>query len=371
MHTGLVWHDDFAKYDSGMLGVLEQPHPLFEPLPTIDTPLPKRRMKSLLDACGMTSKLTPITPRMAKRSELLRAHQSDYLDRLAEMSAGKGGNGGDGAPFGPGDFDIAQLSAGGCLAAVDEVMSGRVRNAYALVHPPGHHARPSVGTGFCLLANGPLAALHAKEVWGVDKVAIVDWDVHHGNSAQEIFWTDPSVLAISLHQADCFPPASGNVGEIGGGAGENYTINIPLPPGSGEPAYRASMEQVVLPALRAFRPGLILVASGFDAGFFDPLGRMCLTSSSFAWMMAAIVGVADDLCGGRVVVTQEGGYDPSSVPFHGLATIEALSGQAAGIDNPFAIGPVVAEIRVHEVAAVVEAAQIFKRIQAQWGDHDA
>lgn len=369
MRTGLVWHDDFGKYDSGMLGVLELPHPFFEPLPTIDTPLPKRRMKSLLDACGMASKLTHIEPRLAERSELLRAHEADYLDNLEAMSARSGGNGGDGAPFGPGDFDIARLSAGGCMAAVDKVMSGEVRSAYALVHPPGHHARPSVGTGFCLLANGPLAALHAREVWGVSKIAIVDWDVHHGNSAQEIFWTDPSVLAISIHQADCFPPASGNIDEIGSGAGEGFNLNIPLPPGSGEPAYRAAIEQVVLPALRAFRPELILVASGFDAGLFDPLGRMCLTSNSFAWMMTSLVAVADELCDGRVVVTQEGGYDASSVPFHGLATIEALSGESSGIDNPFRSAPDLGEMREHEAAAVDDAAKAFSAIRERWENH--
>ena len=364
--TGLVWNDAYAEYDSGMIGVLEQPHPLFEPLPTIDHPLPKRRMKTLLDRTGMTDRLTSIAPRPATRDELLRAHDAAYLDLLARMSAAGGGNGGDGAPFGPGDLDIAMLAAGGCLAAVDAVMTGAVENAYALVHPPGHHARPALGSGFCLLANGPLAALHARARHGLTRIAIVDWDVHHGNAAQEIFWVDPGVLAISLHQADCYPPESGRIEDTGAGAGAHHNINIPLPPGSGEPAYRAAMDRIVLPALRAYRPELILVACGYDAGYFDPLGRMCLNSGSFAWMMAEIVIVAREVCAGRVVVTQEGGYDPSSVPFHGLATIEALSGLSAGIDNPFASGPAPDSIAPHEADAVAAAERVFSTIHPHW-----
>lgn len=366
MTTGLVWHDDYAVHDSGMQGMLERPHPYLEPLPTIDHPLPKRRMKNLLDRTGLTAQLHAIAPRPATREELLRVHTSGYLDRLAEMSMAQGGDGGQGTPFGPGGFDTASLAAGGVLAAIDAVMTGRVGNAYALIHPPGHHARPAEGIGFCLLANGALGALHAQRVHGAERVAIVDWDVHHGNSAQEVFWEDPSVLAVSLHQADWYPPASGPAEEIGGGAGEGFTLNIPLPPGSGEAAYRSAMERIALPALRAFRPDLILVASGYDAGLVDPLGRMRLNSHSFAWMMAAVRELAEEVCEGRIVVMQEGGYDPTSVPFHGLATIEALSGLSAGIDNPFAFEVTGDSVRPHEEEAIAEAERIFLDYSKHW-----
>ncbi len=334
MKTGLVWDEAFGRYDSGMQGVMEAPHPFFEPLPTIDRPLPKVRLKSLLDRTGMTERLVGISARAATRAELERVHTSEYVGRIAELSAGAGGDGGDCAPFGPGGYEIAALAAGGVLAAVDAVMAGSVDNAFALVHPPGHHALPHMGVGFCIFANGPLAALHARARWGVRRIAILDWDVHFGNAAQEIFWRDPDVLSISLHQADCYP-AGGTAQETGADAGKGFTLNVPIPAGAGEPAYADAMSRVALPALRLFRPDLILVACGFDAGVFDPLGRMRLNAGSFGRMMASVRSLADEICGGRLVVTQEGGYDASSVPFHGLATIEALSGVSAGIDNPF------------------------------------
>lgn len=355
MRTGFVWHNDYAEYDSGMLGILERPHPSFEPLRTVDHPLPKLRMRNLIRSSGLERQLQAIAPVPAMVDTLALCHDAAYIERIARMSAAGGGDGGVGAPFGPGDYDIACLSAGGVIAAVDAVMTGQVDNAYALVHPPGHHARRDSGMGYCLLANGPLAAMHARSRHGLERVAIVDWDVHHGNAAQEIFWNDPGVLAISIHQAQSYPH-SGSVSEIGEDEGLGYTLNIPLPAGAGEPAYMAALSEVVLPALEAYRPELILVSCGFDAGLCDPLGRMRLNAGSFARMTHAICTAARELCAGRIVFAQEGGYDPSSVPFFGLATIEALAKINTGIENPFMLpAPVAEALRSDERAAIDQA----------------
>ena len=368
MRTGLVWHDDYLRHDSGMQGALEVPHPFFDPLPTIDTPLAKKRFKDLLDRTGMTDRLTPVPPRPATRDELLRCHAARYLDRIARESATGGGEGGMATPFGQDSYAIAALAAGGVIAAVDAVMAGSVDNCFALVHPPGHHARVDEGVGFCLFANGPIAAQHARATYGLKRIAIVDWDVHHGNAAQEMFWRDRGILALSIHQADCYPVGSGGCDEIGEGDGEGYTLNIPLPPGSGEEAYGAAMDRVVVPALYGYRPELILVACGFDAGMLDPLGRMRLNSGSFGRMTTAIIKAAAAICQGRVVFAQEGGYDASSVPFHGLATVEALCGASAAIDNPFAYpAPIEPDALGGDERAAIERAETnFRTVSARW-----
>lgn len=366
--TGFVWHDDYARYASGMLGILERPHPAFEPLVTVDHPLPKSRMKNLIASTGLENHLQPIAPLAATREMLALCHDPAYVDRIVRMSAAEGGDGGVGAPFAHGGYEIAALSAGGVVAAVDAVMTGQVDNAYALVHPPGHHARPDSGMGYCLFANAPIAAMHARKRYGLRRVAILDWDVHHGNAAQEIFWRDPAVLAVSIHQAEAYPH-SGAVHEIGDGNGLGYTLNVPLPAGAGEPAYLATMEEVVLPALYAYRPELILVSCGFDAGLCDPLGRMRLNAGSFSRLTSAICVAARELCEGKIVFAQEGGYDPSSVPFFGLATIETLSGISTGIDNPFSLPLSAAEpLRADERTAIDDARATMRSAIRRYGD---
>jgi acetoin utilization deacetylase AcuC-like enzyme len=211
------------------------------------------------------------------------------------------------------------------------VLAGDVSNAYVLSRPPGHHAEPDAAKGFCLFNNVALAARHAQAAHGVERVAIVDWDVHHGNGAQWGFYEDPSVLTVSLHQEGVFPPDSGGAEERGVG-----NVNVPLPAGCGRDAYMYAFEQVVVPALRAHAPDLVLVACGFDAGRFDPMGRMMLDSADFAELTRRTLALADELCGGRVVMTHEGGYHPGVVPFCGLATLEALASVRTPVEDPFA-----------------------------------
>jgi acetoin utilization deacetylase AcuC-like enzyme len=357
--TGFVWHERYAWHDTGR-GV--GPFPAggwLEPDLFVENADTKRRIRHLLDASGLLADLVALPPRPATREEVERVHGSAYLDGLVAGSAGLGGDGGDGiTPYGPGSYDIALLAAGGVIGAVDAVLDGRVESAFALVRPPGHHATPDLGMGFCLINNVAVAARHARDARGLGRVAIVDWDVHHGNGTQAAFYEDPTVLTVSVHQDGCFPPGSGPVGERGAGDGEGANLNVPLPPGCGTAAYVEAFERVVVPALRAFAPDLVLVASGLDAAGMDPLGRMLLHSESYRRLAGLVVGAAQELCGGRVVVAHEGGYSNAMAPFCALAVVETLAGRRTEVEDPF-VGLVAGmggeELADHQRAAVDRA----------------
>ena len=366
MTTGLVWHERMMWHDTGS-GASELPAGgWLEPHVHVESPDTKRRLKNLLDATGLTDGLTAIRPRPATVEELCRVHGRAHVDRVATLSAGHGGDAGEEAPFGHGSYEIALLAAGGVIGAVDAVLQGAVGNAYALVRPPGHHAVPEQGMGFCLFANVAVAVRHAQAARGVGRVAVVDWDVHHGNGTQAAFWDDPSVLAISLHQDGLYPERSGGLAERGGGAGLGATLNVPLPAGSGRGAYLAALDRVVVPALERFRPELIVIACGYDAGALDPLGRMLLSAAAFGEMTAKLLDAAARLCDGRLVAAHEGGYSAGHVPFCGLAVIEALSGLSAGIEDPFAyLGQVPGqELQPHQHEAVEAAARLVDGVPA-------
>jgi acetoin utilization deacetylase AcuC-like enzyme len=330
MATGFIWHERYLWHNTGRQtgpfgsdasGWLE---PDVRHRENADG---KRRIRSLLEVTGLLDQLVRVDPRPATVEEVCRVHVPEYVERIREASAAFGGDGGDGAtPFGTGSFEVALLSAGGVMAAVDAVLDGTVANAFALVRPPGHHALPDTGMGFCLFGNAAIAARHALAARGLDRVAIVDWDVHHGNGTQVAFYDDPAVLTISLHQDSNFPPGSGTIEENGEGAGAGYNLNVPLPPGCGTGAYAHAFETVVVPALDAFGPDLIIVASGLDASAMDPLGRMMMTPRGYGELTQVMLDAADRLCGGRLVVEHEGGYSEELVPFCALAIVERLSG---------------------------------------------
>jgi len=324
-----MWHDTGSGTSELPSGGWLEPHVHAE------SPDTKRRLKNLLDASGLTEQLVALAPRPATIDELCRVHGPEYVERIQVLSAGRGGEAGSEAPFGSGSFEIAALAAGGTITAVDAVLDGRVDNAYALVRPPGHHALPDLGMGFCIFANVAVAVRHAQAVRGLGRVAVVDWDVHHGNGTQAAFWKEGSVLAISLHQDGLYPAESGSVDETGVGAGAGATLNIPLPAGSGRDAYLSAVDRIVVPALERFRPELIVVACGFDGGALDPLGRMLLAAAAFGELTERLLTAAGRICEGRLVLSHEGGYSAGHVPFCGLATIESLSGLSAGIEDPF------------------------------------
>ncbi len=334
--TGFVWDERCMWHDTGRAFGPSWPYGWHQPADVLESPESKRRLRNLLDASGMLERLVPLRPRPATEAELLRFHVPEYVARIRAESAAAGGDGGDGmSPFGRGSYDIALLAAGGAIVAVDAVLDGDVDNAYALVRPPGHHAERDAGKGFCLFGNTALAAMHAREARGVERVAIVDWDVHHGNGTQQAFWEDPTVLAISIHQDRKFPAGSGSLDESGVGAGAGTTLNVPLPAGCGDGAYAAVFERVVVPALGRFAPDLILVACGLDANAFDPLARMSCTSNAYRAMTRAVMDVADVCCDGRLAVIHEGGYSVEYVPYCGLAVIETLHGARSDATDPF------------------------------------
>lgn len=334
MDTGLVWHELFIWHSTGRHAGIYKPGLTIQPGTPFEEAETKRRFKNLLDVSGITDALLHIRPRALRRDELERVHTAAYLDEFEAMSNAAGGAFSANTPFGAGSYEIAALSAGGVIEAVDAVMRGDVKNAYALVRPPGHHALADTAMGFCLLANGSLAAKHAIATHGLERVAIVDWDVHHGNGAQEIFWESPQVLTVSIHQQGNYPSNVGAAEERGLGAGAGYNLNIPMLPGSGHGAYLEAMDTLIVPALRAFAPQLIIVSCGFDAGAYDPLGRMMLHSDSFRELTQRVMEVADSACEGKLVMCHEGGYEQNTVPYMGLAVIETLSGIRTGISDP-------------------------------------
>lgn len=299
-----------------------------------ETPETKRRFKALLDVSGMTAHLAVSSAPPATREDLLRVHPAAYLDGLKAASDAGGGDAGEGAPFGRGSYEIAALSAGLAKAAVRAVLDGQVANAYALTRPPGHHCLPDKGMGFCLLANIAIALEAARAAQPGLRVAVLDWDVHHGNGTQAVYYGRADTLTISMHQRGCYPAHSGRAEERGAGEGLGANLNVELIPGMGHQSYLDAMELLVAPAIRAFKPDLIVVACGLDANAFDPLARMQAHSGTFRAMAQQVLALAAELCAGRVVAIHEGGYSEAVVPFCGLAVVEELAGRRSGVDDP-------------------------------------
>ena len=300
-----------------------------------ESPDTKRRIVSLVQVSGLAEQLDVRSAPMASEEDLLRIHPQSYLEQFKAASDAGGGELGPYAPFGPGSYEIAKLSAGLAKAAVDQVLSGTYRNAYAMSRPPGHHCLANEPMGFCLLANIPIAIEAARHKHGIQRIAVLDWDVHHGNGTQSIFYERDDVLTISLHQEGCFPPGYSGAEDRGAGQGLGYNINVPLIPGGGHDAYMHAMDRIVTPAIDRFRPEMIIVASGFDANLVDPLARMLLHSDSFRELTHRAMELADRHCNGRLAVVHEGGYAESAVPFCGQAVLETLAGVRTEVQDPF------------------------------------
>ncbi|EED34384.1 histone deacetylase superfamily protein [Luminiphilus syltensis NOR5-1B] len=333
--TGFVWHELYMWHNTDGHTLFLPSGIALEPYRHVENPDAKRRVKNLLDASGLSAQLKSIVPRKASFEDLTRAHTSKHVTDVKVKNEQGARDAGNLAPLGQGSYEIACLSAGGLLTALDAIKSGDIKNAYALVRPPGHHAEADLSMGFCIFNNGAVAARYAQSVLGYKKIAIIDWDVHHGNGTQAIFWDDPSVLTVSLHQDRCFPPDSGYIQDNGGGAGAGFNLNVPLPPGSGRGAYLSALERVALPAIERFKPDLIFVACGYDAGAFDPMARQMLSSDTFGEMTALVKGTASRLCEGRMLLYHEGGYHAETVPYFALRVIEELADIRTNIEDPF------------------------------------
>lgn len=339
MATGFFWDERCFWHGGGNYAQNLPVGGLVQPMASgglPEGPETKRRLKNLIDVTGLSAELSVQGAEPATTEDLLRVHPKSYLREFRDLSDQGGGELGLRAPFGAGGYDIAAVSAGLAKAAVAAVARGDLQNAYALSRPPGHHCLPEWPNGFCLLANIPIAIESAKAHGIVNRVAVIDWDVHHGNGTEAIYYDRDDVLTISLHQENNYPLDTGDAQDRGTGKGLGYNINIPLPPGTGHANYIEAMEKIVLPALHAYQPDMIIVACGYDAALIDPLSRMMATAETFQIMTQQLMEAADKLCGGRLVLVHEGGYSEIYVPFCGHTVLQTLSGSDISAPDPLA-----------------------------------
>jgi len=278
-----------------------------------------------LEKTGLKEQLALIKPRPATIDEIALVHQRDYIREVENTALSGGGWLDPDTVMSSSSYEAAIYAAGGLIRAVEAVMGGEVGSAFGLVRPPGHHATSRQGMGFCLFNNIAIATRYALEKYNLERILIVDFDVHHGNGTQDTFYDEPRVMYISTHQYP-FYPGTGSVEETGSGAAKGTNVNIPLPSGCGDEEYLEVYEQVIVPLARRFSPQLILVSAGYDPHWADPLASMEVSTSGFERMAGIIKSLADEHCGGRVVLTLEGGYNLDALAASVKATFDALLG---------------------------------------------
>jgi acetoin utilization deacetylase AcuC-like enzyme len=344
--TGFVYDERCELHDNGSMipegvaqGWLDVPH--------AENAERLRRTYRVFERSGVLDALVRVPAREATSEELELVHPASHVEKI--RAASQRGSlewvGPEARVSGGGSWTAAVLAAGGLLEAIDRVVAGELDNAFVCCRPPGHHASAEQAMGFCLFNSIAVAARYLQSRHGLRRIAIVDWDVHHGNGTQEIFYGDPSVLFVSLHQDDLYPKGLGALEQRGAGEGEGATVNIPLPAGTGDDGYRYAFEQVVAPVVERFRPDFILVSAGQDAAATDPHGRMSVTTEGFRSLTRETRRLAEGLCDGRLVALLEGGYSLDHLPLCNLALVEALAGLAPSwesdpieIDVPVRLG---------------------------------
>jgi acetoin utilization deacetylase AcuC-like enzyme len=310
--TGLVTSDAYTAHLTG------EGHP--------ESPDRVRAIVAKLEAEGLSDRAVAVPPRPATDEELLRCHTADYLQTVRDdLAAGSDALSTGDTAISARSLETARLAAGGVLAAVDAVMTGKVANAFAVVRPPGHHATPTKGMGFCLFNNVACAARHAQAVHGAKRVLIADWDVHHGNGTQDIFSSDGRVLFFDTHQSPLYP-GTGSRDETGVGPGQGLIMNRPFAAGAGRKEIVGAFRDDLVPAADAFQPDLVLVSAGFDSRIDDPLGGFRLTDEDFADLTGIMKEIAAKHCGGRLVSTLEGGYALDGLAAAAAAHVRALVG---------------------------------------------
>lgn len=308
--TGLVYHPAYLDHDMGA-GHPESPNRL-------------RAIIQQLERSGTAERVKKIEPRKAEDEWIIQIHSPSYVAALNKHQPTSGRFSLDpDTSMSPGSLTAAYLAAGGALSAVDAIMRGDVEHAFCAVRPPGHHAEAGHAMGFCLFNNVAIAARYVQREYGLSRVLIVDWDVHHGNGTQHSFEQDPSILFFSTHQ---FPhyPGTGRATERGTGAGEGFTINVPMSAGDGNEEYHAMFLNVLLPAADAFKPDFVIVSAGFDAHRDDPLASMGLTESGYSDLTGLVAGIAKRHAKGRLLSALEGGYNLSALSASVDAHLKAL-----------------------------------------------
>jgi acetoin utilization deacetylase AcuC-like enzyme len=369
--TGYVWLERYGWHDTGTFAGFVAPNQYVQPYQHFESAESKVRLASLIEVSGLGAALRRLDVQPVSDIDVKQVHDELYIDWLKrESEQPRGGLLPEaGSPFSNGAYEIAKLAAGGTYAAIEAVLRGQVDNAYALVRPPGHHAESSGGMGFCLISNIAVATQKARRHYGLGRVAVVDWDVHHGNGTQEIFYEDRETLTISIHQDQLYPVNTGFRSEAGAGAGVGANLNIPLPAGCGTETYLAVMDRVVIPALDRFKPELIVVACGFDAGLYDPLGRMMVTADGFRALTARLKDAAARLCEARLVMSHEGGYSAVYVPVSGLAVIEELSGVRTPVEDVYVSAELAAipdqQLKHHQGMAIEAAALLLAGVPSR------
>jgi acetoin utilization deacetylase AcuC-like enzyme len=308
--TGLVYHPTYLEHDMGA------GHP--------ESPQRLRAIMHRLEQSGTMARLTNIEPRRAEDEWITQIHTPDYVAALHRHAPASGRVPLDpDTSMSPGSLTAAYVAAGGALAAADAVMAGQVDHVFCAVRPPGHHAEAGRAMGFCLFNNVAIAARYIQKRYGLKKVLIVDWDVHHGNGTQHSFEDDPSVFFFSTHQYPHYP-GTGRASERGRGAGEGFTINVPMESGEGDETYRTVFQQSLVPAADRFRPDFVIISAGFDAHQDDPLAGMGLTEEGYAELTRIVAGIAARHAQGRIVSSLEGGYNLTALASSVDRHIQAL-----------------------------------------------
>lgn len=289
----------------------------------------------VLEQTGLLARLVALEPIPATEAQLLAVHTREHVERVKAIVARGGGHLDLDTFTNASSLDAARLAAGAVIRAVDAVMQGEVNNAFALVRPPGHHATRSQAMGFCLFNNVAVGAQYALDHHKLERVLIVDFDVHHGNGTQDIFYHTPHVLYFSTHQYPHYP-GTGDWDEIGEGAGKGFTVNVPLPPRIGDQGFTQIFNELLYPLAERYQPQLVLVSAGYDAYWNDPLAMENLSIAGYGSMAQTLVALANEQCAGRIVFTLEGGYNLDAVAYGVAATFHALLGDR---EIPDPLGP--------------------------------
>ncbi len=308
--TGVVYSPEYKKHVTGF------GHP--------ESPKRVEAVMTALQAAGLENQLLKIEPRPATEDELLACHTREYLQIVKrDMAALRSTLSTGDTNISERSLEIALLAAGGVLQAVDAVIASKVRNAFCVVRPPGHHATPGVGMGFCLFNNMAVAARYAQRKHKIGKVLIADWDVHHGNGTHDIFYEDGTVFVFNTHQWPWYP-GTGRADETGAGKGKGCIMNCPFPAGAGRKEILGAFQDKLVPAAKAFQPELVMISAGFDSRKDDPLGHFLLTDDDFADLTGVMLGIAREHAQGRLVSVLEGGYNLTGLGLAAAAHVKKL-----------------------------------------------